>query len=186
MNKKYIKIGAITLISLGAIYGGYKLVKYLIKPNEEEDVTPPPVDVIDTSNKQEIKQVTKPTFDGKKIVSKGSRGEEAKTVQQTLNNIINDAKKGLAIKYPLGFKANTELLNKPNTGFAPTFSTKTTGDRLKEVASLKPLVIDGDFGAKSVSTLIVIMGKSSASYNEVRDKRIQFSKNYGLGNPYAK
>jgi hypothetical protein len=51
--------------------------------------------------------------------------------------------------------------------------------------SLKPLIVDGDFGAKSVSTLIVIMGKSSASYNEVRDKRIQFSKNYGLGNPYS-
>jgi hypothetical protein len=185
MNKKYIKIGAITLASLGAIYGGYKLVKYLIKPSDE-DFKPLPVEIVDTSNKEEVKQVAKPTFDGAKIVSKGSKGEEAKTIQQTLNNIINDAKKGLAIKYPLGFKANTELLNKPTSGFAPSFSTATTGDRLKQVASLKPLTVDGNFGAKSVSTLIVIMGKSSASYNEVRDKRIQFSKNYGLGNPYAK
>lgn len=186
MNKKYIKIGAITIVSLGAIYGGYKLVKYLIKPNEEEDVTVPPVDVIIASNEKENKAVAKPTFSGVKIVSKGSKGEEAKAVQQTINNIINDAKKGLAIKYPLGFKANTDLLNKPNTGFAPSFSTATTGDRLKKVASLKPLIVDGDFGAKSVSTLIVIMGKSSATYNEVRDKRIAFSKAYGLGNPYQK
>jgi hypothetical protein len=184
MNKKYIKIGAITIVSLGAIYGGYKLVKYLTKPNEE-DVTPPPVDIVDTSNKEEVRQVTKPTFSGVKIVTKGSKGEEAKAIQQTINNIINDAKKGLAIKYPLGFKANTDLLNKPTTGFAPSFSTATTGDRLKQVASLKPLTVDGNFGAKSVSTLIAIMGKSSATYNEVRDKRIQFSKNYGLGNPYA-
>lgn len=186
MNKKYIKIGAITIVSLGAIWGGYKLVKYIIEKRKESNLEPLPVEIVDTSNKEEIKVVTKPTFDGTKIVTKGSKGEEAKAVQQAINNIINDAKKGLAIKYPLGFKANTELLNNPTTGFAPSFSTATTGDRLKKVASLKPLVVDGDFGAKSVSTLIVIMGKSSASYNEVRDKRIQFSKNYGLGNPYAK
>ena len=36
MNKKYIKIGAITLVSLGAIYGGYKLVKYLIGKSQEQ------------------------------------------------------------------------------------------------------------------------------------------------------
>jgi hypothetical protein len=182
MNKKYIKIGAITLVSLGAIYGGYKLVKYLIEKRNESNLEPLPVEIVDTSNKEEVKQVAKPTFDGAKIVSKGSKGEESKTVQQTLNNIINDAKKGLSIKYPLGYKPT---ILSPNTSNI-SFSTKTTDDRLKEVASLKPLIVDGDFGAKSVSTLIVIMGKSSASYNEVRDKRIQFSKNYGLGNPYAK
>ena len=182
MNKKYIKIGAITLVSLGAIYGGYKLVKYIIEKRKERNIEPLPVEIVDTSNKEEVKQVAKPTFDGKKIVSKGSGGEEAKTVQQTLNNIINDAKKGLKKKYPLGYKPTILSQNVGNV----SISTKTTDDRLKEVASLKPLIIDGDFGAKSVSTLIVIMGKSSASYNEVRDKRIQFSKNYGFGNPYAK
>lgn len=182
MNKKYIKIGAITLVSLGAIYGGYKLVKYIIEKRKEGNLEPLPVEIVDTSNKEEINQVSKPAFSGNKIVSKGSKGDEAKTVQQTLNNIINDAKKGLKTKYPLGYKPT--LLSK-NTGNV-AFSSKTTDDRLKEVASLKPLVVDGNFGAKSVSTLIVIMGKSSASYNEVRDKRIQFSKNYGLGNPYAK
>ena len=182
MNKKYIKIGAITLVSLGAIWGGYKLVKYIIEKRKESNLEPLPVEIVDTSNKEEVKAVAKPTFSGTKIVSKGSKGDEAKTIQQTLNNIINDAKAGLKKKYPLGYKPTLLSQNTSNI----SFSSKTTDDRLKEVASLKPLVVDGDFGAKSVSTLIVIMGKSSASYNEVRDKRIQFSKNYGLGNPYAK
>ena len=181
MNKKYIKIGVISLVSLGAIFGGYKLVKYIIEKRKESNVEPLPVEIVDTSNKAEASRVSKPTFNGAKIVTKGSKGEEAKAVQQTLNNIINDAKKGLSVKYPLGYKPT--LLSK-NTGNV-AISTKTTDDRLKEVASLKPLITDGDFGAKSVSTLIVIMGKSSATYNEVRDKRIQFSKNYGLKNPYA-
>lgn len=182
MNKKYIKIGAITLASLGVVFGGYKLVKYIIKKRQESNLEPLPVEIVDTSNTEEVKQVAKPTFDGKKIVSKGDKSEEAKTIQQTLNNIINDAKKGLKKKYPLGYKPTILSQNVGNV----SISTKTTDDRLKEVASLKPLIADGDFGAKSVSTLIVIMGKSSASYNEVRDKRIAFSKNYGLGNPYAK
>jgi hypothetical protein len=189
MNVKYIKIGAITLASLGAIYGGYKLVKYLSKPSDEGDL---PVDIVDTS-RNEVSIANKPTFSGTKIVSKGSKGDEAKTIQQTLNNIIKDAKKGLAIKPKLNLPTNTAsqnlvfdpLLGWFNTGKPSSIST-TSDNRLKQVASLKPLTVDGDFGAKSVSTLIVIMGKSSATYNEVRDKRIQFSKNYGLGNPYAK
>ena len=182
MNKKYIKIGAITIVSLGAIWGGYKLVKYIIEKRKESNLEPLPVEIVDTSNKEEVKVVAKPTFDGTKIISKGSKGEEAKAIQQAINNIINDAKGGLKKKYPLGYKPTLLSQNTSNV----SFSSKTTDDRLKEVASLKPLVVDGDFGKGSVSTLIVIMGKSSASYNEVRDKRLQFSKNYGLGNPYAK
>jgi hypothetical protein len=182
MNKKYIKIGVISLVSLGAIFGGYKLVKYIIKKRQDLNEEPLPVEIVDTSNKEEISQVSKPSFDGKKIVSKNTKSSEAKTIQQTLNNIINDAKSGLKKKYPLGYKPTILSNNVGNV----SISTATTDDRLKQVASLKPLIVDGDFGAKSVATLIVIMGKSSATYNEVRDKRIQFSKNYGLGNPYAK
>lgn len=161
MNKKWIKIGAITLVSLGALYGGYKLVKYIVEKRKESNLEPLPVDIVDTSNKQEIKQVSKPSFDGKKIVTKGSKGDEAKTIQTALNNIINDAKR-----------------------LSSTDATKET--RRKEIASLTPLKVDGIFGAKSVGVLIKIMGKSSASYNEVRDKRLAFSKVYGGGNPYSK
>jgi hypothetical protein len=31
IDKKYIKIGAITLASIGVIWGGYKVVKHFIK-----------------------------------------------------------------------------------------------------------------------------------------------------------
>ena len=191
MNKKYIKIGAITLVSLGAIYGGYKLVKYLIGKKQEQQNKDIPVEIVDTSNKEEVKVVAKPTFDGAKIVTKGSKGEEAKAIQQALNNIINDANKvKIKPKYLPTNTATQNLVYDPILGWFNAINTTsvstTSDDRLKKVASLKPLVTDGDFGKGSVSTLIVIMGKSSASYNEVRDKRIAFSKAYGLGNPYAK
>jgi hypothetical protein len=134
MDKKYIQITVFSLMSLGVVYGGYKLVKYLTKPKK---------------------------FNGDKVISKGDEGSEAKTIQQTLNNIISDAGKAKS-------------------------SDATKEARRKEVASLKPLTLDGVFDADSVSVLKVIMGKDSASYNEVRDKRLAFSKAYGLGNPYAK
>lgn len=134
MNKKYIQIAVFSLISLGAVYGGYKLVKYLIKPKK---------------------------FNGDKVVSEGDESQEAQTIKQTLNNIISDAKKA---------KSND--------------ATKEV--RSKAIASLEPLTINKIFDADSVSVLGVIMGKNSASYNEVRDKRIAFAKAYGLGNPYAK
>lgn len=157
MNKKYIKIGAITLVSLGAIYGGYKLFKYLTKPTEEGNL---PVDIVDTSVNEEA-TAKKPTFDGKKAISIGSKGDEAKTIQIALNNIISDAKR-----------------------LSSTDATKEA--RRKDVASLKPLKVDGIIGDKSIGVLIKIMGKSSATYNEVRDKRIAFSKAYNGGNPYQK
>ena len=132
MNKKYIKISIITFASIGAIYGGYKLVKYIMN---------------------------KYKFDGDKIVSEGDKSDEAKTIKQALNNIISDANK-----------------------VASNDATKEK--RRKAVANLTPLTINKIFDADSVSTLIVIMGKSSASYNEVRDKRLAFAKAYGIGNPY--
>jgi hypothetical protein len=134
MNKKYIQIGIVAFASIGAIYGGYKLVKYIMN---------------------------KYKFNGDKIISEGDKGDEAKTIQQTLNNIISDASKTKS-------------------------SDATKETRRKAIASLNPLTVNGIFDADSVSVLSVIMGKNSASYNDVKDKRIQFSKNYGMSNPYAK
>jgi hypothetical protein len=157
MNKKYIKIGAITLVSLGAIYGGYKLFKYLTKPTEEQ--APLPVDIVNTATEEEVKTVSKPTFDGNKLISINSRGQEAKSIQQALNSLVEDAKR-TSSKDPV------------------------KEARRKDVASLPRLTLDGIFGKKSIASLIKIMGKSSASYNEVRDKRLAFNKAYGMGNPY--
>ena len=156
MNKRYIKIGAITLVSLGAIYGGYKLFKYLTKPTEEGIL---PVDIVDTST-EEVKTVSKPSFNADKVVSLGSKGGEVGAIQIALNNIIKDAKKG---------KSNDA----------------TKESRRKNVASLTLLKTDGVFGQKTMAVLVKIMGKTSASYNEVKTKRIQFASAYGLSNPYA-
>ena len=134
MDKKYIQITVFSLISLGGLYGGYKLVQYLTKP---------------------------PKFNGDKVISEGDEGSEAKTIQQALNHIIDDAKK-------------------------TTSSNATKEARRKTIASLDKLTVNGIFDSESVSILKIIMGKTSASYNEVRDKRLAFSKAYGLGNHYAK
>jgi hypothetical protein len=156
MNKRYIKIGAITLVSLGAIYGGYKLFKYLTKPNEEVDL---PVDIVDTSG-AEATETSKPSFNADKIVVLGNKGSEVGAIQEALNNIIRDAKKG---------KSNDA----------------TKESRRVNVASLTLLKTDQDFGKKTMAALVKIMGKTSASYNEVKTKRIQFASAYGLNNPYA-
>jgi hypothetical protein len=156
MNKRYIKIGAITLVSLGAIYGGYKLFKYLTKPTEEGDL---PVDIVDTSG-EEVKTVSKPSFNADKVVSLGSKGGEVGAIQIALNNIIKDAKKGKS-------------------------KDATKESRRKNVASLTLLKTDGVFGQKTMAVLVKIMGKTSASYNEVKTKRTQFAEAYGLSNPYA-
>jgi len=156
MNKRYIKIGAITLVSLGAIYGGYKLFKYLTKPTEEGVL---PVDIVDTSA-EEVKTVSKPSFNADKVVSLGSKGGEVGAIQIALNNIIKDAKKGKS-------------------------KDATKESRRVNVASLTLLKTDGVFGQKTMAVLVKIMGKTSASYNEVKTKRTQFALAYGLNNPYA-
>jgi hypothetical protein len=156
MNKRYIKIGAITLVSLGAIYGGYKLFKYLTKPTEEGVL---PVDIVDTSA-EEVKTVSKPSFNADKVVSLGSKGGEVGAIQIALNNIIKDAKKGKS-------------------------KDASKESRRANIASLTLLKTDGVFGQKTMAVLVKIMGKTSASYNEVKTKRTQFALAYGLNNPYA-
>jgi hypothetical protein len=186
IDKKYIKIGAITLASIGVIWGGYKIVKHFINKNQEDQNNETPVDVVIASNEVENKTVAKPTFSADKIVKLGSKGDEAKTVQTALNNIISDAVKakpkavttidpsrGLIYDKTFGWlKANT------------TAKDKTEASR-EYIASHKPLVADGIFGAKSVSVLKGVVGKSSATYNEVKNKRLSLAKQFGLGNPYS-
>ena len=185
IDKKYIKIGAITLASIGVIWGGYKIVKHFIAKNQERENQNLPVELVIASNEVEKKTVKKPAFSADKIVKLGSKGDEAKTVQTALNNIISDAVKAKP-------KADTTI--DPNKGlvFDKTFGwmkantsekDKTEASR-QYIASHKPLVADGVFGAKSVSVLKGIVGKDSATYNEVKNKRLSLAKRFGLGNPY--
>lgn len=192
MKKNWFKISAITLVSIGAVYGGYRLVKYLIDKSREEIV--PTEEEVKVADLAEKKEAEKPTFNGAKIVKMGSKGEEAKTVQKTLNNIISDAKRGITPtvtktiipEFDWSTGKNASYTSSNQKPYLDIQFDSIKEARRKKVASLKPLIVDGNFGAKSVAVLIEIMGKSSASYNEVRDKRIAFANVYGLGNPYKK
>jgi hypothetical protein len=185
IDKKYIKIGAITLASIGVIWGGYKVVKHFIKKSQEKLNEETPVDIVIASNETEKKEVKKPAFSADKIVSLGSKGDEAKTVQTALNNIISDAVKAKP-KADNTINPTKGLIYAKGFGFltADTSVADKTESTRSYIASFKPLVADGIFGAKSVSVLKGILGKSSASYNEVKNKRLSLAKQFGLGNPY--
>ena len=184
MNKKYIKIGVISVVSLVALYGGYRLIKKIISNRGTEDFTLP-VDLVLGGVEPENQTASKPSFNPNKVISKGSKGDEAKTIQQALNNIINDAKK---VKSGVKNTINPTqgLIYVDAFGYMPVDSSSSDAkeSRRLAVANIKPLTLDGIFGSKSVNALYIIMGKDSATYNEVKDKRINFSKAYGLGNPY--
>lgn len=186
MNKKYIKIGLITLGSIGVIWGGYKIVKHFIAKNQEKENQNLPVEVVIASNEVEKKEVEKPAFNTNKVVKLGSKDSEAKTVQTALNNIISDAVKA---------KPKADLTIDPKKGMifdktfgwlkADTTEKDKTETSRQYIAGFKPLIADGDFGAKSVIVLKGILGKDSATYNEVKNKRLSLAKRFGLGNPYA-
>ena len=197
MNKKYVKIAVFTVIGLATIYGGYRLVRLardkkeqrrlenLISDAESKDAK----EEVIASNKGEKQETAKPSFDGNKIISKGSKGTEAKTVQLALNNIIEDAKKvnllALKANAPASSGSVSDWATQPLKAQAELERLGKIAKRVTQIASLPKLVADGDFGAKSVSVCQVIMGTSSTTYNKVMQKRIDFSKAYGLPNPYS-
>jgi len=196
MNKKYVKIAVFTVLGLATIYGGYRLVRFARDKKEqrrledliaEAESTDAKEEVI-ASNKGEKQETAKPSFDGNKIVSKGSKGTEAKTVQLALNNIIEDAKKvnllALKANAPASSGSVSDWATEPLKAQAELERLGKIAKRVTQIASLPKLVADGDFGAKSVSVCQVIMGTSSTTYNKVMQKRIDFSKAYGLPNPY--
>jgi hypothetical protein len=196
MNKKYVKIAVFTVLGLATIYGGYRLVRFARDKKEqrrledliaEAESTDAKEEVI-ASNKGEKQETAKPSFDGNKIISKGSKGTEAKTVQLALNNIIEDAKKvnllALKANAPASSGSVSDWATQPLKAQAELERLGKIAKRVTQIASLPKLVVDGDFGAKSVSVCQVIMGTSSTTYNKVMQKRIDFSKAYGLPNPY--
>ena len=188
MENKYVKIGVYTLLGLGAIFGGYKLVKFISKnknnntTNEDEVI----------KNEEQIKSSlpNAPKFDENKVVKKGSKGSEVKTIQTAFNNIIEDAKKvklsdiGGDVSQPKDLSIVDSVLFKLKV--AQDFSKLP--DKVKRVETIKnisELVADGVFGSKTESACKIIMGTNSTTYAKVRQKRLDFAKVYGLGNPYA-
>jgi hypothetical protein len=194
IDKKYIKIGAITLASIGVIWGGYKIVKHFIAKNQERENQNLPVEVVIASNEVEKKEVEKPAFNTNKVVKLGSKDSEAKTVQTALNNIISDMSKAktpvitktITPQFNWGSSSNSNYSISNQKPFVDTQIDKQKEATRKYIAGLKPLIADGDFGAKSVIVLKGILGKDSATYNEVKNKRLSLANQFGLGNPYKK
>jgi hypothetical protein len=199
MKVNYVKVGIFSVLGIATIYGGYRLHKYfkdkaelarleqLIKDSNSQQVIADNL----SSNQAEKQIVVTPAFDGNKVISKGSTGAEAKTIQLALNNIIEDAKKVNLLALSSNYKpaestsASTALLEPYKAQIALDNLIKVS-DRVKQIASLQKLATDGNFGAKSESVCQVIMGEKSTTYNKVMQKRINFAKAYGLPNPYKK
>jgi peptidoglycan hydrolase-like protein with peptidoglycan-binding domain len=158
MKNKYVKIAVFTALGLGALYGGYMIYNSIKRKNEGGSDEE---EVIISIN--ENKPVSEPKFDGDKIVSIGSRAGEVKTIQTAVNNIIVDAYKSK----DKGFEGDKE-------------------SRRKAVANIPKLKVDGIFGSKTEGAISIIMGKKSLSYNEIKQKRIDWANAYGLPNPYKK
>jgi len=158
MKNKYVKIAVFTALGLGAIYGGYKLFKF-IKDGNDSNGGGDEGAVITAEDAK--KTSSEPKFDAEKIVSMGSRGSEVKTIQTAINNIIIDAYKAK----DKGFEGDKE-------------------SRRKAVANIPKLKVDGIFGSKTEGATSIVMGKKSVSYNDVKQKRIDFAKAYELPSPY--
>ena len=166
MNKTYIKIGVITSIVLIGGFLAYKLSRrgmnrMALEFNNSE---------VDSPTSVSNPKLETEAFNSDKKVGMGSLGINSKTVQETLNNIISDA-------YKYGKSVDSNWASGVNT------------DAKKEsyrsmVANIPKLKIDGMFGKKSTDALIKIVGVKSASYNEVKGKRMSFAKEYGVLNPY--
>jgi hypothetical protein len=186
MKNKYVKIAVFTALGLGAIYGGYKLFKF-IKDGNDSNGGGDEGAVITTEEAK--KAPSAPKFDANKIVKKGSKGGEVKTIQTAFNNIIDDAKK-------VNLLTLDSNIEKPKaTGLVDDFLFKLKlsneidglsdkAKRIKAVKSISKLTVDGDFGTITESACQIIMGKKSVSYSEVKQKRIDFANVYGLPKPY--
>ncbi len=199
MDKKYIKIAAITALSLITIYSGYRLVKYVKNKrslNEDEDETiESPEEVGQTSTvSNNVSQVKKPAFNGARVVklnSKDSIGQtEVAMIQKAFNNLIADAKKVDL----LSLKSNASIVSPQSAVISwlvqPIKTENAIADlskkaeRVNQVAAIKPLTVNGVFGSSSVNACKIIMGASYTTYDKVKQKRIDFNKSYGLPSPY--
>lgn len=197
MNKKYIKIGAITVLSLIAVYSGYRLAKYVKNKrslNEGETIDSPEEASQTSTTSNTISSVKKPAFNGARIVklnSKDSAGQtEVKMIQKAFNNLIADAKKVDLLSLKSNASIKSPQLAVVNWLVQPIKTENAIADlgkkaeRVNQVAAIKPLTVNGVFGSSSVNACKIIMGTTSTTYDKVKQKRIDFNKSYGLPSPY--
>jgi len=181
----YKKIALFTILGIGATYGGYKLVKYINRNKGGNDIPVDENNVISGTTTNP----SAPKFDNNKVVKKGSKGGEVKTIQTAFNNIIDDAKKVNVLTLKTDYNPAEpkgildDFMNKLGaSNELDKLSDKTR--RITTIQKLNKLNVDGDFGSKTESVCQVIMGKKEVSYSEVKQKRIDFAKVYGLPSPY--
>ena len=190
MKKEYVKIGFIAIGSIAAIYGGYRLFNYIKAKNSFGSIDN---STAEKSDKVEKATVKTPSFNGEKLISKGSKGSEVKTIQLAINNIIHDMSKATAPVVTKLITPQFDWATSENSSYNTSTKKPFTDvqvDKKKEstrqyISNLKPLKVDGVFGKGSASVLKAILGKESTTYNEIRNKRISLAKEFGLGNPYS-
>ena len=195
MKVNYIKIGVITAVSLGTIYGTYRLAKYIKSLKDSEGDSEDNSDVTDV--KTETAKVTAPKFDGNKTVKLGSKGNEVGAIQMAINNIIDDAKKSKTV--PLSgsktiYPSNSNTLVNPYSGIplggydlGSMFNNASgsTIDVLKlKISGLTKLKVDNDFGNATLKNVKSIMNSDSTTYNKVKQKRKDLATTFSLPNPY--
>lgn len=189
MNKKYIKIALIGAGSLIGAFIVYKGIKKLIDLRNSADESP------EVSDEKERGITIVKTFTPTRKLSKGSKDSGGKTevgaIQLAFNNIINDMK-GAVTPVKTTYVSSNDALGWSNPSIA-TSKIKSYVDvtpdsskeaRRKQIASLKKLDVDGDFGNATEKVAKVILGKTTFTYNDVKQKRIDLAKAYNLKKPY--
>jgi hypothetical protein len=183
-NKKKLSTGGKVIIAATVIGGAYAAWEYLIKPmmNKDEGTPPPPMPGAEVSASlppsTQINQIVAAAdqvppnmenADPNKKLSKGSKGNEVSKAQLNFNDIIDKMRK----VYALPFNGAGNFTNITGSG-------KITVARIKQIADLKQLTQDGNFGPATAAVANVILGKETFTLDEVRAKKAQLFNAVGL------
>jgi len=180
-TKKKLSTGGKIIIGVAVIGAGWATWEYLLKGmfmKPGSDTPPAPDNTPQLPAGGQINQVVNAldqvqpnveSLDDNKKLSKGSKGVEVERVQTNFNDIIDKMRKTYALPYhSVGMFTNI---------FG---SGNITTERIKKIADLSQLTVDGNFGSKTENAGAVIMGKKTFSLKEVRTKKDQLFNAIGL------
>lgn len=202
---KVIRITAWTVVGLIAAFGTYKLVKYFVDKNKEEDKT-------DEEEKTVTESASSSGFNANKPVKFGSSGSEVGAIQTAFNNIIadmaklKDYKQYCDIQDPKGdilkcieesktwyqpYATTEDIINCQTKHYQSSSTASAEAciqkkKRRDQIAKLNKIMVTGKFDQPTLDLARVIMGKTQFSYGDVKQKRIDFSSAYKYKNPYSK
>ena len=184
-NKKKLSTGGKLLIFAGVAGAGYLTYEYFLKDLFKKDegtpapgaapeinalpFTPPSAQINQIVAAVDQVQPNVEELNNNKKLSQGSKGTEVERVQTNFNDIIDKMRKVNALPF-----SGAGLVNNM---FG---SGKISVERIKQIANLQQLTVDGNFGAKTAAVGSVIMGKNTFSLEEVRAKKAQLFNAIGL------